>query len=138
MNHRLAALISASILALGSCAPAPAPEARTPRAERELAAALAGRTAGAPVRCLPQFRADNMQVIDDNTILFEDGRTIYVQSPPGGCPGIGSGRNTLVTKLWGTNQLCEGDISQLVDLHTGIGGGACVFGPFIPYTRPAG
>jgi hypothetical protein len=78
-----------------------------------------------------------MQIIDDWTILFRDGRTIYVQNPRGGCPGIGSRRNILVNRVFGTNQLCSGDISHLLDPVSGIQGGACVFGDFVPYTKPA-
>jgi hypothetical protein len=123
---------------LGSCSTGPVQQTRSPAAERELAAALAGRVAGPPVSCLPHYRADNMQIIDDWTILFRDGRTVYVQNPRGGCPGIASHRNILVTRLFGTTQLCSGDISQLVDPSSGIGGGACVFSQFVPYTKPAG
>ena len=79
-----------------------------------------------------------MQIIDDWTILFRDGRTIYLQNPRGGCSGIGSRRNVLVTRLFGTNQLCSGDINHLFDPTSGIGGGACVFSEFVPYTKPAG
>ena len=123
---------------LASCSTSPVQEVRSPRAQKELADALAGRIAGKPVTCLPSYRADDMQIIDDWTILFRDGRTVYVQNPRGGCSGIGSRRNVLVTRLWGTNQLCSGDISHLVDPSSGIGGGACVFSDFVPYTRPAG
>jgi len=129
-------LASAAILT--SCTTAPAEVTRSPKAQRELAEALAGRVPGKPVTCLPSYRSDHMQIIDDWTILFRDGRTIYVQNPRGGCPGIGSRRNVLVTRLFGTNQLCSGDISHLVDPVSGIGGGACVFSEFVPYTRTAG
>lgn len=121
---------------VASCSTASAQPERTSRASAELAKALQGRAAGPPQRCIPNWRASNMQIIDDWTILFKDGKTIYLQNPRGGCPGIGKGRNTLVTRLWGTGQLCSGDISQLVDLSTGIGGGACVFSDFVPYTKP--
>jgi hypothetical protein len=77
-----------------------------------------------------------MQVIDDHTILFRDGRTTYVQNPRGACYGLGSGSRTLVTRQFGTTQLCDGDINHTVDLSTGIQGGSCVFGPFMPYTKP--
>jgi hypothetical protein len=129
-------LCSAALLA--SCTTAPAQVTRSPQAQKELAEALAGRVPGKPVSCLPSFRSDNMQIIDDWTILFKDGRTVYVQNPRGGCPGIASHRNVLVTRLFGTNQLCSGDISHLVDPNTGIGGGSCVFSEFVPYTKPAG
>lgn len=123
---------------LGSCSTGPVQQTHSPGAQKELAAALAGRIAGPAVSCLPHYRADNMQVIDDWTILFRDGGTVYVQNPRGGCPGIGSHRNILVTRLFGTAQLCSGDISHLVDPSSGIGGGACVFSEFVPYTKPAG
>ena len=78
-----------------------------------------------------------MQVIDDHTILFSANRTVYLQRPPGGCFGISSQFNTLVTQTWGVNQLCQGDINRLVSTSTGMGGGSCAFGPFVPYTKPS-
>jgi hypothetical protein len=120
---------------LGSCASTQGQEARSPKAQKELDEALAGRTAGAPVNCLPNWRSNDMQIIDDYTILFRDGGTVYVQNPRGGCSGLGSGRYTLVTRQFGTSQLCSGDINRVVDLSTGMGGGSCVFSPFIPYTK---
>ena len=121
---------------LASCSTAPVQETRSPKAERQLAAALAGRTAQPPVRCLPSYRTTQMEVVDDWTILYKDGRTTYVQNPRGGCRGLGIGAYTMVTRQYGTNQLCDGDISQLVDLRSGMNGGSCVFGPFTPYTKP--
>lgn len=129
-------LMLAAAAAIAGCSTTATQPTRSPEASRDLAKALAGRTVGAALRCLPYSAGSDMQVIDDWTILFHDGRTVYLQNPRGGCPGIGSQRNTLVTRLRGGSQLCEGDISHLVDLTTGIGGGACVFGPFVPYTRP--
>jgi hypothetical protein len=132
---------TAALLALGvataSCSTAAGRPTRSPEAQRQLDQALAGRTAGKPVQCLPNYRAaSNMQVIDDWTILFRDGRTVYLQTPRGGCPGVSSFGNTLVTHLQGNSQLCNGDINHVVDVQSRIGGGACVFGPFVPYTKP--
>lgn len=136
MNLRTAFLGAAALALLGSCTSAGyVQEGRSPKAQRELASALAGRTPGKPVRCVPTFRANEVQIIDDWTILYRDGRTVYVQNPPGGCRGIGIGSYTLVTRQYGVRQFCEGDINQLVDLRTGFNGGACVFGPFVPYTK---
>lgn len=123
-------------LAAAGCTTASDQETRSPKAQRELAEALAGRTQGPAVRCIPNYRADRMQVIDDYTILFHDGRTVYVQNPRGGCPGLGSGSRTLVTRQFGTSELCDGDINHTVDLVSKIHGGACVFSPFVPYTKP--
>lgn len=128
-------LALASSATLAACSTAPVQETRTPRAAEELADSLAGRTPGKPVNCIPNYRSTDMQIIDDWTILFKDGRTIYVQNPPGGCNGLGFGQYSLVTRQFGVNQLCRGDINRLVDLRTGMGGGSCVFGPFVPYTK---
>ena len=137
MNLRVSPLIAVGgALLLTSCSTAPVQETRSPKAARELASALAGRTAGPPVRCLPSYRTSQMQIIDDWTILFKDGRTVYVQNPQGGCRGIGNGGYTLVTRKFGTSDTCEGDINHLVDLRSGFGGGSCIYGPFTPYAKP--
>ena len=132
----------ALLLALGSatlltaCSTAPPDQSRSPRAAKELADALAGRVAGPPQRCIGNFPHLQVQVIDDWTILYRDGSTVYVQNPRGGCPGLSGGGRTLVTRQVGTSQMCDGDINQTVDLLSRISGGACVFGPFVPYRRP--
>ena len=132
MIARIPAILLVGAALVASCAPAPV--GHTPRAAQQLASALAGRTPGQPVNCIPTFRANEMQVIDDETILFRDGSTIYLQKTKGSCPGLASGANTLVTRSRGINQLCSGDIQRLVNLPSGVGAGACVFGPFVPYT----
>jgi len=128
--------LSAALL-LTACSATPAQPVRSPEASRNLAKALAGYRIGPPVRCIPGFPRTSMQIIDDGTILFRGNRTIYLQTPPGGCFGIGSQSNTLVTESWGVNQLCQGDINRLLDTSTRMGAGSCVFGPFVPYTKPS-
>jgi hypothetical protein len=132
---RSLALSAVAVALLASCTTAPAEQARSPRAERELAEALEGRVAGPPQRCISNFSNTQAQVIDDWTILYDEGRTVYVQTPPGGCTGIGNGSRTLVARQVGTSQMCEGDINETINLRTGIGGPTCVFGPFVPYTK---
>jgi hypothetical protein len=129
-------LLALGPLTLASCSTASSAPTRSPRAAKELADALAGRTAGPPQRCISNFPQVEVQTIDDWTILYKEGSTIYVQNPRGGCPGLASGARTLVTRQVGTSQICDGDINQTVDLLSHSGGAACVFGPFIPYTRP--
>ena len=124
-------------VAISSCSASSIPDTPSPRAQQELAEALAGRSPGPARQCIRNYRANNMRVIDDSTILFRDGRTIYLQKPESPCSGLTNGSRTLVTRKFGTTDNCAGDINRLVDLTTGIQGGACVFGPFIPYTRPS-
>ncbi len=137
MRTRLSLLLAiGSGALLAACSTAPAEQTRSPQAAKELADALEGRVAGPPQRCISNFPQVEVQVIDDWTILYREGSTIYVQNPQGGCPGIDSGSRTLVARQVGTSQMCQGDINEAVDLHSGIGGAPCVFGPFVPYTRP--
>ena len=126
------------ILLATGCSTGPVEQTRSPAATKELADALAGRVAGAPQRCISNFPNTHVHVIDDWTIIYDEGSTIYVQNPRGGCPGIAHRNRTLVARQVGTSQMCDGDINEAVDLRTGIGGGPCVFGPFIPYRKTKG
>ena len=136
MNLRASTIVAlGSATLLASCSTAPAQQASDPKAAKELADALAGRVAGPPLRCISQNNARGMHVIDDWTSIFRDGRTVYVQKPRGGCQGLGRGDMSLIRHQFGTTQLCDGDINQIVDLRTGFGTGGCVYGPFVPYTK---
>ena len=123
---------------LMSCTTGPNNYQRSSKAQQELDKALAGRIAGKPLNCIPNYRATDMQIIDDYTIIFKDGRTVYLQTPQGGCPGIANHSNILVNRPMGTTQLCSGDINHLLDPSTGMGGGSCVFSEFVPYTKQGG
>jgi hypothetical protein len=113
-----------------------APEQRSARAEDQLRRALDGKVAQAAVPCLPRSRSGDMTVIDDNTILFREGRTVYRNDLNGGrCGGLGAG-NTLLTRQHG--QLCRGDIAEVINISTGTTTGSCVIGDFVPYRAPRG
>lgn len=136
---RRLALIMLSAGGLAACSANLAqPYQRTARQENELRQALAGKVAMRPVDCLPTFRSADMQVIDDNTLLFHDGgNRVFVQLPSGGCAPIGSGHYTLVTNIIGSSRLCRGDISRVVDLTGGgFTVGSCAMNEFVPYERP--
>lgn len=120
---------------VSSCAPV-APEPRTPQAEAKLAAALAGKVPGAPQTCIQPYQTNETITIDDNTILFRRGSTVYRNDPPGGCNSLGTGFYTLVTRSSGSG-LCRGDIAQVADVSNGMVVGSCSLSDFVPYT-PAG
>ena len=123
-------------LVLVSCTAGAHEYQRSSEAQQDLDRALAGRVAGKPLNCIPNYRATDMQIIDDYTIIFKDGRTVYLQMPDHGCPGIANHSNVLVNRPMGTSQLCSGDINHLIDPSTGMAGGSCVFRDFVPYSRP--
>ena len=111
------------------------PAQRTASQQQSFDRALAGKVAGKPQSCLPLQRSNDMVVIDDNTIIYRDGRTTYVNTPLGGCNNLGNGSYALVTRSNGS-QLCRGDISEVKDLTAGITVGSCALGDFVPF-RPA-
>lgn len=96
---------------------------------------LAGRIAGEPRRCLPTWDAQIMNVHDGVVLFRRNSRVIY-KNDMDGCRILRED-DILQTWLFGTSQLCDGDIVQIIDRTSRFGKGACVFGPFVPYSRPA-
>ena len=111
------------------------PQQRSASQQRSYDKQLAGKVPGKAESCLPLYRSNDMTVIDDNTILYRDGRTTYVNKPLGGCNNLGNGSYALVTRSQGS-QICRGDIAQVRDMTAGITVGSCALGDFVPY-RPA-
>lgn len=121
--------------ALGACAVGPEP-GRTAEAEAHLDKLIAGKVAGRPISCLPHYSANDMTVIDDGTIVFKNGRTVYRNDFQGGtCSNLSRGHYALVTRTTGSG-LCRGDIAEVRDLSAGMGVGSCVLGDFVPYSAP--
>jgi hypothetical protein len=132
---RSLSLLLISATALSACSTAMQdPQTRSARAESQLQQLLAGKTAGQPVSCVPQRGANQMIVIDDNTILFrQSSNLVYRAEMQGGCSRLGSGAYALKTNRFGGSSLCRGEIAELVDLQNGFSVGSCAFGDFVPY-----
>jgi hypothetical protein len=109
---------------------------RSAKAQQEYQQLIAGKIAGPPVSCLPTYNANDMRVIDEETIAFRLGSNrVYVVHMPGGCSNLGRPPYTLLTRQVGSSGLCRGDIATVIDPVNGITVGSCVFGDFTPYTR---
>lgn len=121
--------------ALTACSTAPQPVERSERAEARLQQELAGLSVAGPAEsCIPNYRADQMVVVDDNTILFRETQNrLWRNEVQGSCSSLGMG-NTLVLRSSG-GSLCRGEIGEVVDLRSGVTMGSCVLGDFIPYAR---
>ena len=121
---------------LAGCAASAEQPVRTAKGQQEFQRLTAGKVAGPPVSCLPEYRANDMVVIDEQTVAFKQGGSrVYIAHMPGGCSNLGRAPYTMVTRQVGSQGLCRGDIAQIVDPINGITVGSCVFGDFTPYRR---
>jgi hypothetical protein len=134
MRHIALILAGASLFA---CSTAPQPVVRSAEKQAEYAKLIEGKVAGQVTNCLPAYNADDMRVIDDNTLVFRQSASrVYVANMPGGCPYLGRGGYAMVTKQVGGMGLCRGDIATVVDTSSGMTVSSCVFDGFTPYTKP--
>ena len=129
-----AVLITAATL--GSCAMNSQPMAPRPVAgPSTIAYLLGGKTAGPPARCLPSYQRNDITIVDSQTVAYRYGgnQTYLVHLSPG-CEDIAYGA-ALVTRTWGTDKLCAGDIARTMSSSRMIGG-TCSVESIVPYTRP--
>lgn len=104
----------------------------TPQAE--LQREIAGRTAGAPVDCIPISRIDSTRIIDRTAIIFDTvGRTLYVNTPPNGASQLDSGEALVIDTH--TPELCSIDIVRLHEFGQRGFAGFVGLGKFVPYTK---
>ncbi|HEX7929915.1 MAG TPA: hypothetical protein VF470_03285 [Sphingomicrobium sp.] len=120
--------------ALTGCVTQPPPATRSAEAEAEFQKLVAGKVAGNAISCLPSYRSGEMVPIDNSTVAFKNGSTVYVNHLIGECSGLKSGWYTLVTRSSGPG-MCRGDIADVADVRTGMVVGSCAIGDFTPYTR---
>jgi hypothetical protein len=135
MRHLI--LSAVALATLSACSASTAEQGqRSLKAQQELDRYLQGKVAGAPQSCLPNYRANDMTVIDERTILFREGSRVWRNDIPGGCTGLGRPGTALVTRQFGGSGLCRGEIAQVVDTVTGTFVGSCSLGDFVPFTGP--
>lgn len=124
-------------LAIALAATACATTAEEPTAEDRAALTeqLDGRVAaGAPVDCVAHRDLRGNRSVGESYVLFESwGNSIYVNTPPAGCPGLHQSR-ALITRT-PTDRLCRGDIVEVKDLTSNISYGSCALGQFQKYER---
>lgn len=122
--------------ALASCTTAPPPMARTAEKQQEYEQLIAGKVAGEPLHCLQSYDMNNMVALDDSTVAYRSfGSRVYINHMQGACGGLG-GSAVMVTHSVAGSQTCRGDIATMLDPYSHITTGSCVFGDFIPYTKP--
>jgi hypothetical protein len=94
---------------------------------------LAGRIAGKPKSCLTRHEAENMSV-HNGMLLYRVNRRLTYKNEMNGCNQLRVG-DLIVTRLYGTSQLCRGDIAEIVSRAGYFPKGSCAFGDFVPYVK---
>jgi len=119
---------------LASCSTAPEPTTRSADKQRAYESLLAGKVAGVPISCLPEHNANDMTVIDGQTVAFRLGQgTTYIMHLGEGCSMLGGPNYALLSKQVGGMGLCHGDIVQVFDTNSHFTVGSCVIGDITPY-----
>lgn len=121
---------------LGGCMTAePEQVQRSARGQETLQKLIAGHSARPAVSCIPDYRSDDMVVIDEQTVAFRAGSTVYVNTLASPCSRLGAPGYALVTRRIGGTGMCRGEIATVVDTSSGMVAGACSLGDFVPYVR---
>lgn len=119
-----------ALLAVGamSCTPLPVEGPGAP------IAALAGRTAGAPQRCVTIQQNEALRLGADRVVLYGGGRTLWVNRLPEGCAGMKRNDILVVEPVGGS--YCRGDRVRSVDPINRLPGPGCRLNDFVPFSRP--
>jgi hypothetical protein len=121
---------------LASCAATPEQPIRSAKGQQAFQTLVAGKTARPELSCVPSLNANDMTVIDGRTLAFRRGTgTVYIVNLTPGCELAGGGTYALVSRQFGGQGLCRGDIQQVMDLTNRITVGSCTIGAITPYVR---
>jgi hypothetical protein len=127
---RKLALILASAAALAAGPALQAKERLT--GEQQLAKLLEGREAGPPVSCISLMNTQDSRVIDKTAIVYNTGRTIYVNRPR--YPDSLDSDDIMVTELH-SSQLCRLDTVKMHDRSGFWFTGFVGLEDFVPYRK---
>ncbi len=128
----LGVIATAAALAIALVA-SPAEAKKKKSGEEELAELLEGRVAGEPQRCIRRHVSNRMRTIDGTAFVYGRGDTIYVQRTKH--PEDIDDDDVLVTRKFGSSDLCRLDQVTKIDRVNGFYAGNVFFEDFVPYTR---
>lgn len=101
--------------------------------EEELARAIRGRVAEAPVQCIDLHRVRSSRIINGTAIVYDAGNVIYVNRPENGADQLNQW-DTMVTRTPST-RLCNVDTVTMIDRASHSFTGVVFLGDFVPYRR---
>ncbi|HEX3423132.1 MAG TPA: hypothetical protein VHS33_07000 [Sphingomicrobium sp.] len=99
----------------------------------DFAQTTAGRVAGPPQSCIPTDRSSGIRALDEQTLAYGGGRTLYINHLGGPCPGVRP-LSTLIIEVHG-NQYCRGDGVRAREMGSILAGPTCILGDWVPYRR---
>lgn len=102
--------------------------------QQQLDKLLAGRVAGKPVHCIPDFDAREMQVLDKTAIVYGRGNTIWVNIPRN-VADLDDDEIQVIRS--NGSQLCDLDIVRTLDRGGHFPTGFISLGEFVPYRKVA-
>jgi len=109
------------------------PKPLTEKQSAVLMKELNGKVAGKPVNCISDFIGTNTIRVSDNILLYRvSGRLVYQNNLRSACSGLARDDDIIVSEQFGS-QKCKGDLIRLVDRTSGMTGGVCSLGEFVPY-----
>lgn len=123
-------LISVAAVTVAGCTQPPAPNRNAAFAQE-----LAGRVAGTPQDCVGTMQAQNLQVVDGQTLAYDQGRTIWVNRLAAACPAL-EPLNTVIVEPKMGSEYCRGDHIRGLEPGAIIPGPTCFLGEWTPYRRP--
>lgn len=122
-------MLIAAATTIGSCSPTLSPPGAS------FAQATGGRIAGPPQTCISNNPAENLHVIDAQTIAYGYGRTVFINHLPGPCPAL-SEFNTIIVEASTGGEYCRGDRVRGREPGATIAGPSCNLGDWVPYRQP--
>ncbi len=109
------------------------PKPLTEKQSAVLMKELKGKVAGKPVKCISDLNTTNTIRVSDNILLYRvSGRLVYQNTLRSACSGLARDDDIMLSEQFGS-QKCNGDIIRRVDRTTGMTGGVCSLGDFVPY-----
>lgn len=103
--------------------------------ENGFAQATAGRVAGTGQTCISNNPAENLHVLDAQTVAYGYGHTIWINRLAAACPAL-SEANSIIVEAGVGGQYCRGDGVRGREPGANIAGPRCNLGDWVPYRQP--
>jgi hypothetical protein len=94
---------------------------------------LAERVAGPAETCVPQRRNHVLRAVDRRTLVYEEGRVLWVNRLEANCPSLRPDSILIVETF--ADRYCRNDRIRALEPGSPISGPACRLGSFTPYRR---